>query len=109
MRKIPFPDAYVLPPAESSPTGTYTTDFQKEWIEVNVVREAPETRKHFPRATQPEEEESVAMAPVDDTIPDANCEGCEALDGIVNTATVGRLLGTDSDSGVHSKLNSNPL
>ena len=96
VRKTAFPSTY-LPPDSVSPLGAFSTDFQKEWVEVVVVRETPDpcpppfnpvlTSVFYP---------PLASATSDDLkVSSAN--------GFLSTTRLSRTFGAENSHSVHGK------
>ncbi|VDD80949.1 unnamed protein product [Mesocestoides corti] len=88
IRRIPFPAAH-LPPSSSSPLGAFSTDFQKEWAEILIIREAPVNQCRFL---------SPFFPPCDSK--DAGNE-LPPLNGVLSTSCLGQIFGSENDPGIH--------
>ncbi|VDM18884.1 unnamed protein product [Hydatigera taeniaeformis] len=93
IRKISFPTNY-LPPSSTSPLGSFSTDFQKEWVEVLVVQEAPAAT--HPVTSRPRLTSTFYSSP-----PSQDEQDSQLVNGLLSTAGLGRVFGVENTSGIH--------
>ncbi|KAM7537730.1 hypothetical protein Aperf_G00000079104 [Anoplocephala perfoliata] len=98
IRKISFPRAY-LPPENASPLGPFATDFQKEWMEVLFVRNAPPPSRSsissvfYPplQPLNPSEIDSVSVKGLNSHL----------TTGILSSAHLSRIFGASNSPDIH--------
>ncbi|KAL5110526.1 GATOR complex protein DEPDC5 [Taenia crassiceps] len=93
IRKIPFPTIH-LPPSSASPLGSFSTDFQKEWIEVLVVGEAPAIT--HPITSHPRFASTFYPSP-----PSSDELETHLVNGLLSTPGLGRVFGVENTSDIH--------
>ncbi|VDO06637.1 unnamed protein product [Rodentolepis nana] len=102
IRKISFPTAY-LPPGSTSPLGLFSTDFQKEWMEVLLVRNAPPPTNSTIASTfflSSTNSRLVSPSLESDTIsPEDQIN--HLANGILSSVRLNRVFGTSNSSEIH--------
>uniref|UniRef100_A0A0R3SKJ0 DEPDC5_CTD domain-containing protein n=1 Tax=Hymenolepis diminuta TaxID=6216 RepID=A0A0R3SKJ0_HYMDI len=100
VRKIPFPTAY-LPPGSASPLGIFSTDFQKEWMEVLLVRNAsPPTNSFITSAFFPSSSRPLNTSLEGDTTSVEDQKNHPA-NGILSSIRLNRVFGATNSPEIH--------
>nr|CDS25737.1 Pleckstrin G protein interacting region [Hymenolepis microstoma] len=102
IRKTPFPTAY-LPPGSTSPLGLFSTDFQKEWMEVLLVCNAPPPTNSSIASTFFLSSTTSRLlnpsAESDTTSPEDQKN--HLASGILSSVRLNRVFGTSNSSEIH--------